>query len=129
MFDRAVVSQLKVFFTSKLGLVAAAQNAEMAADKAQRLEAMGVSDVMSPILGETYVELNECQMKVWDEAKQEDVVHVVVTAQSNQILLDKPLRDILGINEYTWVTWAPTLSAPTSGPTAWPTSFGHRTRS
>lgn len=106
MFDKNMVNQLKTFFASKLGLVAAAQNAEMAADKAQRLESLGVSDVTSPILGETYVELNECQMKVWDEAKQEDVVHVVVTAQGNTILMDKPLRDILGINEYTWVTWA-----------------------
>lgn len=106
MFDQKVVDELKVFFSSPTGLVAAGQNAQMAADKAQRLQDLGVSDVMTPILGETYVELNECQMKVWDSKTQEDVVHVVVTAQGNKILMDKSLRDILGINEYTWVTWA-----------------------
>lgn len=41
---------------------------------------------MTPVLGETYVELNECQMKIWDETAEEAVVHVVVTANNNQIL-------------------------------------------
>ena len=106
LFDKTAIAELKVFFATKQGLVVAGQNAQMAADKAKRQEEMGVPDVMSPVLGETYVELNECQMKVWDAAKHEDVVHVVVTASGNQILMDKPLRDILGINDYTWVTWA-----------------------
>jgi hypothetical protein len=63
MFTPAAVTSLKVFFGTQQGLVVAGQNAQMAADKAKRLEDIGVQDVMSPILGETYVELNECQMK------------------------------------------------------------------
>jgi hypothetical protein len=106
MFDQTAIAKLKVFFASPQGLQAAGQNAQMAADKAQYQTDLGVPDVLSPILGETYVELNECQMKVWDETRQEDVVHVVITGNANVILMDKPLEDILGINEYTWVTWA-----------------------
>ncbi|HEY0140403.1 MAG TPA: hypothetical protein VGF48_05870 [Thermoanaerobaculia bacterium] len=106
LYDKAAIEELKRFFASEKGLITAAQNAELAADRSKRIEDMGVPDAQMPILGETYVELNECQMKVWDEAAKEDVVHVVVTANNNQILMDKPLRDILGVNEYTWVSWA-----------------------
>jgi hypothetical protein len=56
MFDLAALSALTVFFESKMGLVVAGQNAPMAADKAQKFEALGLSDVMSPLLGETYVD-------------------------------------------------------------------------
>lgn len=128
MFDPSVVNQLEVIFASKQGLITAAQNAEMAADKAKRLESIGVSDVITPILGEAYIELNECQMKVWDEAKQEDVVHVGVTAQGNSIPMDQPLRDILGINDTHGLPGPPTLNE-TSGLTAWPTSSACRIRS
>lgn len=48
MFDKSAVNALKVFFATKMGFVVAAQNAEMAADKAKRLEALRVSDVMTP---------------------------------------------------------------------------------
>jgi hypothetical protein len=67
---------------------------------------MGVPDVMNPILGETYVELNEMQYKSWDDAKKEDVIMVCVTGNGNEILMDKPMRDILGVNIYTWASWA-----------------------
>ena len=46
------------------------------------------------------------QVKTWDDAKQEDVVMVVVTANSNEILMQKPLREILGVNLFTWGSWA-----------------------
>jgi hypothetical protein len=67
---------------------------------------MGATNAQFPILGETYVELNEMQYKSWDDAKKEDVVMVCVTGQSNQILMDKPMREILGVNIYTWASWA-----------------------
>jgi hypothetical protein len=46
--------------------------------------------VQNPILGETYGELNEMQVKVWDEESRK-MVTVVVTGQSNHILMQKPL--------------------------------------
>jgi hypothetical protein len=105
-YDQAAIDRLKVFFATKQGLVIAGQNNLIAADKAKRLLDLGVPDVLMPILGETYVELNELQVKVWDEEKQEDVVMVVVTANGNEILMQKPLREILGINMFSWASWA-----------------------
>ena len=46
------------------------------------------------------------QYKSWDEAKQEDVIMVCVTGQSSQILMDKPMREILGVNIFTWASGA-----------------------
>ena len=67
---------------------------------------MGVPDVMNPIVSETYVELNECQKKIWDPERNEDVVVVIVSANGNEILMQKPMEEILDINRYTWASWA-----------------------
>jgi hypothetical protein len=106
LYDKAAVAKLKEFFATKQGLIKAGQNSLIAADKAQRMLDMGVPDVLSPILGETYVELNEMQIKVWDEAKKRDTVMVIVSGNSDEILMQKPLKDILGINIFTWASWA-----------------------
>jgi hypothetical protein len=106
LYDKAAIERLKIFFATKQGLVIAGQNALIAADKAKRLLDLGVPDVLMPLLGETYVELNEMQVKVWDDEKKEDVVMVVVTANANEILMQKPLREILGINMFSWASWA-----------------------
>jgi len=106
LYDRQAVTRLKEFFTTQTGLIIAGQNSLIAADKAQRMLDMGVPDVLVPILGETYVELNELQVKIWDESEKRDVVMVVVTANGNEILMQKPLEDILGINEFSWASWA-----------------------
>ena len=65
LYDKEAIEQLKIFFATKAGLIQAGQNSLIAADKAKRLLDLGVPDVMMPILGETYVELNELQVKVW----------------------------------------------------------------
>src|SRR5205807_2211983 len=39
-------------------------------------------------------------------AKKEDVVTVVVTGNGTEILMQKPMREILGVNRYTWASWA-----------------------
>ena len=106
MYSKEAINRLKVFFATQQGLIKAGQNSLIVADRSRRLEEMGMPDVQSPILGETYVELNEMQYKSWDEAAQEDVIMVCVTANGTEILMDKPMRDILGVNIYTWASWA-----------------------
>jgi hypothetical protein len=106
LYDQAAVTALKGFFNTKQGLIQAGQNSLIVADRAQRMNEMGVPDVQNPILGETYVELNEMQVKVWDDAKKKDVVMVVVTGQSNHKLMEKPLSEILGIKMFSWASWA-----------------------
>ena len=103
LFDKAAIAALKVYFASERGLVKAGQNSRAAADKAQRLREMGAPDIAEPVPGETYVELNECQWKVWENG--EDVIHVIVTGENQQILMDKPLRDVLHVNFFTYTSW------------------------
>jgi hypothetical protein len=106
LYDQAAIKELRIFFATQQGLVLAGQNSLAAADRAQRMMDMGVPDVLNPIVGETYVELNEMQQKVWDPALKKDVVMVVVTANANKILMQKPLEEILGINMFSWASWA-----------------------
>jgi hypothetical protein len=106
LYDKTAIMELRKFFATEAGLIQAGQNALIVADRSQRMLDMGVPDVLNPILGETYVELNEMQVKVWDPDEKREVVVVVVTANANQILMQKPLEEILGINQFTWASWA-----------------------
>lgn len=106
LYDRDAIKKLKTFFATKQGLVKAAENAEVIRDRNERLSQMGVPDIDNPIIGQTYVELNEVQQKVWHDDEQMDVVHVVVLADGREKILDKPLRDLLGVNFFTWTSWA-----------------------
>jgi len=106
LYDKAAIAELRTFFATQAGLIQAGQNAQIVADRSQRMLDMGVPDVMNPIVGETYVELNETQEKVWDPDAKREVVMVIVTANANQILMQKPLEEILGVNMFTWASWA-----------------------
>jgi hypothetical protein len=110
LYDKAAIAELRKFFATKRGLIKAADNAQVITERNERMSSMGVPDVDNPIIGETYVELNEIQQKVWDPEKKEDVVHVIVTAEA-QILMDKPLRDLLGVNFFTWTSWTDDVEA------------------
>jgi hypothetical protein len=106
LYDKDAIMELRKYFATQAGLMQAGQNAQIVADRAQRMSDMGVPDVMNPIVGETYVELNEMQEKVWDEDEKREIVMVVVTANANQILMQEPLEEILGINMLSWASWA-----------------------
>ena len=106
LYDQEAIKRLEVLFATQAGLIQAGQNALAVADRAQRMSDMGVPDVLMPIVGETYVELNESQQKVWDEERGEDIVMVIVTANGTEILMQKPLEEILVINMLAWASWA-----------------------
>jgi hypothetical protein len=105
MYTPEAVARLKTFYGTQQGLIKAGDNAQALADRNQRLEEMGVTDINNPVLSDTYVELQEMQYREWDETNKEFVVRVAVRADS-EILMDKPLREILGINRYNYITWA-----------------------
>jgi hypothetical protein len=111
LYDTAAIAKLRTFYASRQGLIKAAQNAEVIRDRNQRLSDMGVPDIDNPIIGEVYVELNEVQQKVWHPDEQMDVVHVVVLADGREKIMDKPLRDLLGVNFLTWTSWAGDVEA------------------
>lgn len=104
MYDKAALTTLRRYFGTKQGLVKAGENAQLAADKARRIEEMGAPDASALVSGDTVVELNVIQQKVWHADEKQDVIHVIVTAEG-QKLMEKPLRDILGVNFFTWTSW------------------------
>lgn len=105
LYDQAAVKRLKVYYATAQGLVSQEQITQALQDKNQRLEEMGL-DSSNQQLGQTIVELKVYRFKEWDDVRQEDVVHVLVTAGPNaEILMAKPLQKVLGINEYDLNTW------------------------
>lgn len=104
-FDKSAVKRLKVFYASRQGLIKAEQVTQLLQAKNQRLSEMGVPNMDSPILGHTVVQLKACQVKIWDDKDQMDHIHVIVKCD-NEILMAKPLMDVLNIDFYPYVTWS-----------------------
>lgn len=110
-YDKAAITRLRAFFTSKQGLIKASDNAQIIAERAERLRLMGVPDVLDPQVGETYVELNESQIKHFNEQTGDDETYVVTSADATEKLAERPMRDVFGINRFTVCTWAGDVEA------------------
>jgi len=104
-FDKAAIQRLKIFYGTKTGLIKAEEATRLMQAKDERLATLGVPDTLNPILGHTVVQLKVHYKKVWDENDQEDHIHVIVIADS-EILMAKPLKDILNIDFFPFVTWS-----------------------
>jgi hypothetical protein len=96
---------LKGFYGTKLGLIKSEENAEMMRERNERLGEMGLDDVDHPLLGATYVMLNEQVVKEWDKGEKEMAKQVYTTAD-NVILRQRSLKKVLNIDFYPLVTWA-----------------------
>lgn len=94
-YDREAIEELKKYYATQEGLVKLSENYRSAQDKAEKLEKLGVPDVTSPTLGETYVELNECYRKFWNEEKKRLEIYLIVKAE-DKILMNKPLEEVIG---------------------------------
>ena len=56
-YDQAEVKKLEKFYSTLQGELKNKQNQDMLVEKNEKMQEMGVSDVIDPVLGETYVEL------------------------------------------------------------------------
>lgn len=107
LYDKEAVKRLKVWYATSTGLIKQEQITQALQEKNQRLSDMGVPDIDNPVLGTTLVELKIYRFKEWDDKDQEDIVHVMVTAgPSAEILMAKPMREVMGLNEYDALTWS-----------------------
>jgi hypothetical protein len=111
-YDKEVISQLKLQYMDGDGLKLSKDNFEAWMAKNQRMREMGLQDVDDPQPGATIVEINEHYVKLWDEDKKKKRIFLVTTADG-EILLSKPLEEVLGKTEdHYWddhfplVTWA-----------------------
>lgn len=111
-YDPEAVKRLKEFHATDQGLIKAADNHDMLAEKNKKLSDMGVPDMDSPILGETYVELS-LHFVYHSEGKEDEQIYLYVEADDTEILMKKPLEEVIGTtsdhwwrNHYPYNTWA-----------------------
>jgi hypothetical protein len=112
-YDKDAIKRLKLYYGTAQGLVKSAANAQLLQDKNEKLSEMGVQDIIDPVLGETYVILT--LHFVYDKKKDsnEEELFLKVEVDDMEILLDKPLEEIIGVtedhffqNHFPYVTWA-----------------------
>lgn len=112
-YDEDAIYEIKAFYATVMGLIKQEETRRNMAQMSEKLSDMGDFDARDPHLGETYVELREHYVKVYDEekvkeAKCEDdgfAIYVVVTCDQ-ETLLAKPLKEILGVNFFPFTSWA-----------------------
>lgn len=105
MYDESKIEELKMKYADAMGLIVSQENARALQDKNERMQDMGLTDLNNPEVGETYVELNEHYIKLWDEESDRLVLHIRITADGIT-LMSKPLEDLFGINFFPFSTWA-----------------------
>jgi len=115
LYDPEAIQRLKVFYATAQGLIKSEENVRSLQEKNKRMQVMGDVDINNPLLGETYVELNEHFIKLWDDKLQKFVIHLITTCEGDgiEILLDKPLDEIIGKTKddywqdhYPIISWA-----------------------
>jgi hypothetical protein len=104
-YSKDAINSLKIFYGSKNGLITAEQTTRLLQAKNERLGEMGVPDINLPALGHTVVELRVYYVKIWDAKDEEDHIHVIVRC-ANETLMAKPLKEILNIDFYPFITWS-----------------------
>ena len=112
MYDKEAISRLKMFYATEQGLIKAADNEQMLTEKNQKMADLGVSDIDSPVLGETYVELS-LHFVYREEEGEEEQLYLYVECDDMEILMKKKLEEVIGTtsdhyfrNHYPYVTWA-----------------------
>ncbi|MDE1866720.1 MAG: hypothetical protein KGI08_03290 [Thaumarchaeota archaeon] len=113
IWDVAAVKQLQERYAGAKGIVQTEQNYLDWIERQKKLQALGDIYAFNPILGETYVELNEWQIKMFDPRIGEDRIHYVVTADATEILFHDLLENVIGDtrdhywrNHFTISSWA-----------------------
>lgn len=105
LYNKEAVARLKVFYAQAMGLARSEENIKQLMARNERMQDMGLWDIENPSLGESFVNITEHYIKLWSEERKKLVIWIRVTAD-NEVLLMKPLEDLLGINFYPFVSWA-----------------------
>lgn len=111
-YDQEAIRRLKEWYGTDAGLIKAADNNNSVQDKNKRMQDMGLDDVDSPVLGQTYVELTMHFVKR-AESDEPEQIWVYVEADEREILMKKKLEDIYGVTKdhfwrdhYPYNSWA-----------------------
>lgn len=104
-YDKEAVKRIKLFYATKHGLVKADENVRLMQAKNERMENMGVPVMDFPSLGTTIVELKVTLQKVFDLKDGVEHWHVIVRCE-NEILMAKPLMEVLRVDFLPFVCWS-----------------------
>lgn len=104
-FDEDKIIMLRQKYAEALGLALSEENVKALQAKNERMQDLGLYDVNNPAVGQTYVELNEHYIRLWDEDSKRLVIHLRITADGIT-LFSKKLEDMFGINFFPFITWA-----------------------
>jgi len=105
LVDKKGLEQLKMQYAESMGLQKSEENVKAMQAKNDRMQDMGLWDVNNPMLGETYVELTEHYIRIWDEKTSMLRIYIRLTCDSIT-LIDKPLDELFAINFFPFITWA-----------------------
>jgi len=105
-YDAAGKKELKQFLDTKVGILKAATDERSWQERKQRLENLGVTNFDDFGATDVVVELNEDYKLVWNEEENQFVRHLIVIATDSVVLLNKPLKEAIGIKKIPIVTWA-----------------------
>jgi len=115
-YDKSAKTELRRYFSEESTKLEQDQTSELAQERAERMETMGVTDVMDPVLGETYIELNEAYRYEPSVAVKDETViwryALASTAKGLFKLNKKELHLIIGktkdnfwYNHFNYSTW------------------------
>jgi len=116
LYDQDAVKRLQTFYATKMGLIKQSDNLDSLNKKNEKLSELGIQDVESPILGETYVELSMHFVYRENEKDADGDVHpeqlwLYVEADNQEILSKKPLEEVMGVTKDNyWQTHFPYTS-------------------
>lgn len=111
-YDKEAIKRIKMFYASEQGLIKAADNKDMLTEKNRKMAEMGVDDIDSPVLGETYLEL-ALHFVYRKEEGMDEQLYLYVEADNQEILMKKPLEEVIGVtsdnfwrNHFPYNSWA-----------------------
>jgi hypothetical protein len=98
---------LKMWLEQPEGMIQSGENKEEWEKKMDRAIAMGVEHKDFPHFagGDVLVNLSEHYTLIWDSEKKAFERRVVVYADGWCELLDKPLKELIGVDEWPFVVW------------------------
>ena len=112
-YDKEAIKRLKKFYATEQGLIKIAENEKMATEKDEIGADLGIDDIHSPALGETYVELSlhfvyRENEKDADGKEMDEQLFMYVEADGQEILQKDPLEKVIGVTKsHFWRTHFP----------------------
>lgn len=101
-YDKEAREKIKRAFDAETAKVESESNINRMMKQNDKLRTMGVKDIDDPVVGTTYIELNEVYRKEYDEKLEQEIiiVYVVATTDNGMFKLSKkPLHEIVGSTE------------------------------